>query len=133
MDFTLVFISVKGASSWLNALPLQEHGFALHKSAFLDVLALCYGWSPLRAPSLCACGVPFSVDHLLSCPKGGLPSLQHNDIRDLTASLLTKVCSQVIVEPELQLVCNLDEYPFATSNTQDGACLNVAMNGFWGD
>jgi len=48
------FASVKGASSWLTALPLQEHGFALHKSAFLDALALRYGWLPLRAPSLCA-------------------------------------------------------------------------------
>ena len=64
---------------------------------------------------------------MLSCPKGGLPTLRHNDIRDLTASLLTEVCSQVIVEPELQPVP--DEYPLATSNTH---CLDVAMNGFWG-
>ena len=25
-----------------------------------------------------------------------------------------------------------DEYSIATSNTQEGACLDVAMNGFWG-
>jgi len=48
------FASVKGVSSWLTALPLQEHGFALHQSAFLDALGLRYGWLPLRAPSLCA-------------------------------------------------------------------------------
>ena len=53
------FASVKGASSWLTALPLQEHGFSLHRSAFQDALALRYGWSPLRAPSLCACGSLF--------------------------------------------------------------------------
>ncbi len=29
----------KGASSWLAVLPLAEHGFALHKSAFHDALA----------------------------------------------------------------------------------------------
>jgi len=34
---------------------------------------------------LCACGTSFSVEHVLSCPKGGLPSLWHNEIRDLTA------------------------------------------------
>ena len=67
VDFALV----KGASSWLTALHLPEHGFALHKSAFLDALALCYGWLPLRAPLLCACDSLFSVDHVLSCPKGG--------------------------------------------------------------
>jgi len=104
----------------------------LHKSAFLDALALHYGWLPLRAPSLCACGSSFSVEHTLSCPKGGLPSLRHNDIRDLTASHLTEVYSQVIIEPELQPVDNPDEYSLATSNTQDGARLDVAINGFWG-
>jgi len=126
------FASVKGASSWLTTLPLQEHKFALHKSAFLDTLALRYGWLPLRAPSLFACGSSFSVEHTLSCPKGGLPSLRHNDIRDSTASLLTEVCSQVIAEPELQPVDNPDEYSLVTSNTQDGAHLDVGMNGFWG-
>ena len=34
----------KGASSWLVALPVQEHGFSLHKTAFHDALALRYGW-----------------------------------------------------------------------------------------
>ena len=82
--------------------PLQEHGFALHKSAFHDAVALRYGWSPQRTPAHCACGTSFSVEHALSCPKGGLPSIRHNEIRDLTATLLTEVCSQVAVEPELQ-------------------------------
>ena len=30
----------KGASSWLAALPIDEHGFALHKSPFRDALSL---------------------------------------------------------------------------------------------
>ena len=121
--------SVKGASNWLTTLPLNEHGFALHKSAFQDALALRYGWPPLRTPTLCACGVSFSVDHVLSCPKGGLPSLRHNEIRDLTATLLIEVCSQVCTEPELH---NPDEFHLSTSNNQEGARLDIAMNGFWG-
>ena len=35
----------KGASSWLTALPLEEYGFSLHKSAFRDAVALRYNWS----------------------------------------------------------------------------------------
>ena len=124
--------SVKRASNWLTTLPLNEHGFALHKSSFQDALALRYGWPPLRTPTLCACGASFSVDHVLSCPKGGLPSLRHNEIRDLTATLLTEVCSQVCTEPELQPVHKPDEFHLSTSNTQEGACLDIAMNGFWG-
>ena len=87
------FAPVKEASSWLTAFPIQEHRLALHKSALLNVLALHYGWMPLRAPSLCTCGSSFSMDHVLSCPKRGLPSLRHIDIRVLTPSLLTEVCS----------------------------------------
>ena len=47
----------KGSSSWLTALPVQEHGFSLHKTAFQDALALRYGWLPTRTPSgsLCMC------------------------------------------------------------------------------
>ena len=52
-----------GASSWLTSLPIQEFGFALHKGAFQDALALRYNWLPLRtigvgtgvgAPGACA-------------------------------------------------------------------------------
>ena len=62
----------KGSSTWLTALPLVEHGFALHKGAFHDALALRYGWTPYEMPSMCTCGSKFSVEHVLSCAKGGL-------------------------------------------------------------
>ena len=35
--------SKKGALSWLSALPVEEHGVALHKGAFSDALYLRYG------------------------------------------------------------------------------------------
>ena len=34
----------KGASIWLSSLPVQEHGFSLHRAAFHDALSLRYGW-----------------------------------------------------------------------------------------
>ena len=71
------------------------------------------------------------MEHALSCPKGGLPSIKHNEIRDLTAKLLTEVCSQVATEPELQPV-SPEEFSLSTANTQDGARLDIVMNGFWG-
>ena len=78
--------SEKGSSTWLTVLPLSEHGFALHKGAFHDALALRYGWTPNRLPSKCVCGDSFSVEHALSCAKGGFPSIRHNEIRDLPSS-----------------------------------------------
>ena len=122
---------VKGASTWLTVLPLTEHGFTLHKSAFHDALALRYGWTPSHLPSKCECGKSFNVEHALSCAKGGFPSLRHNEIRDITASLLTEVCSEVCVEPELQPVTS-DQLNGASANSQDGARLDVSANGVWG-
>ena len=37
----------------------------------------------------------------MSCKKGGFINVRHNDVRDLTACLLTKVCKDVSVEPLL--------------------------------
>ena len=34
----------KGASTWLSSLPIDDHGFALHKSAFRDALSLSPLW-----------------------------------------------------------------------------------------
>ena len=121
----------KGASSWLTALPIEEFGFALHMGAFHDALALRYNWLPLHTPSMCGCGAKFSMEHSLSCPKGGFPSLRHNEIRNLTANLLTEVCSDVCIEPDLQPITG-EVLTYATSNAQDGARLDIAANGFWG-
>ena len=108
-----------------------EHGFALHKGAFHDALALRYGWTPDRLPSNCACGASFSVEHALSCAKGGFPSIRHNEIPDLTATLLTEVCNDVCIEPELQPVTD-EQLTDSTANSRTGARLDIAANGVWG-
>ena len=41
-----------GSSSWLAALPIEEYGFSLHKSAFQDTLCLRYGWKPKFLPTI---------------------------------------------------------------------------------
>ena len=125
--------SEKGSSTWLTARrrPLKEYGFTLHKGAFRDALALRYDWTPDHLPSKCDCGAPFSIEHALSCAKGGFPSIRHNEIRDLTATLLTEVCNDVCVEPALQPVTD-EVLRGATANSQAGARLDIAANGFWG-
>ena len=65
--------SEKGASSWLNALPIARHGFALHKSAFRDAICLRYGWQPPLLPSHCICGSIYTVEHAINCQSGGFP------------------------------------------------------------
>lgn len=116
--------SEKGASSWLSALPIAEHGFALHKGTFRDALCLRYGWHPPHLPSHCVCGNHFSVEHALSCPRGGFPSIRHNEIRDITASLMNEVCHAVGTEPCLQPV-NGEQLHHRTANREEGARLDI--------
>ena len=49
----------------------------------------------------------------------------------MTANLLTEVCSDVCIEPDLQPVEG-EVLSGSSSNTQDGARLDIAANGFWG-
>ena len=44
----------------------------------------------------------FSIDHALTCKTGGFPAIRHNEVRDITASLLSEVCHGVTIEPHLQ-------------------------------
>ena len=77
------------------------------------------------------CGANFVVEHLLSCPRGGFPSLCHNEIKDLTATLLTEVCNDVKVEPDLREITT-ETMTRRTANTEDDARLDIAANGFRG-
>ena len=121
----------KGASTWLTALPIENHGFALHKAAFRDALSLRYGWALKNTPSHCSCGHTFGIAHAMSCPTGGYPSIRHNEIRDITASLLTKVCHSVSIEPHLQPIRG-ESLSHRTANTEDQSRLDIAVCGFWG-
>ena len=123
--------SEKGASSWLSVLPIDEHGFALHKGAFRDALCLRYGWRPQHLPSHCVCDHQFTVEHALSCSRGGFPSIRHNEIRDITADLLSEVCHNVGTEPCLQPVTG-EQLTYRTANREDDARLDVVAQSFWG-
>ena len=124
--------SEKGASSWLTALPITEHGFTLHKGAFRDALCLRYNWQPTHLPKSCVCSHSFTVDHALSCPTGGLPTVRHNELRDFTAQVMTEVCHNVCTEPPLQPLSG-EILSRATATTEDEAHLDISAQGFWGN
>ena len=111
-------------------LPLSDQDFCLHKGEFRDALCLRYGWSLINTPRLCNCGKTFTTDHAMVCHMGGFPTIRHNEIRDITASLLTEVCPNVAVEPHLQPLTG-ETFRLASTNTDDGARLDVRASGFW--
>ena len=118
------------SSGWLTNLPIAAHGFAMPKGEFRDALCLCFGWQVPNLPQTCVCGKSFTVQHAFSCPCSGFPSIRHNELCNLTAELLSEVCSDVSIEPALQ---PLDSEPlrYATANREDGARLDVVSRGFW--
>ena len=119
----------KGASTWLTALPIDEHGFALHKASFRDSLSLRYGWPLQNSPSHCSCGQPFSVEHALTCKTGGFPAVRHNEVRDITATLLTEVCHRVTTSPHLQPLSG-ESLSHRSAITEDTRCRNVWILGW---
>ena len=93
-----------GSFSWLTTLPLSEEGYDLTKQ----------------------CGEKFDLQHALSCKKGGFGSLQHNFVRNITSSVLSEVCKDVRVKPQLQ------PETFAPSTaTGNKVRLDVCARGFW--
>ena len=102
MKLAMDLAKEKGASSWLSVLPIDEFGFFLHKGAFQDAVALRYAWHLPNMPRACVCGKNLTVEHVFTCPTGGMPTLRHNDLRDLTADHTSEVCPNVCMEPELQ-------------------------------
>ncbi|CAM1325715.1 Uncharacterised protein at_DN1543 [Pycnogonum litorale] len=123
--------SEKGASSWLNTIPLSMFGFTLHTRAFRDGVYLRYGWRPANIHNICACGKENSVEHALSCLTGGYPILRHNEIRNNIASLLKAVCSDVCVEPTLQPLSG-ELLRTSSASIEDRARLDIAAGGLYG-
>ena len=120
---------MKGASSWLNTLPLQDEGYTLNKREFFDAVALRYRWGVKRLPNQCACGKKFDVDHAMNCTKGGFIHRRHDRIRDLVAEMVDDVAYDVSIEPPLQPLTG-ETLPHS-ANKEDEARLDIAARGFW--
>ena len=124
--------SERGASNWLTSLPIHEFGLCLHKSAFVDAISLRYGWHHSSTPTHCIFVVlplPCSMfSHVQA--GGGFLIIRHNDLRDLTAHLLTEVCHDERTEPDLQLLTG-ETLNHTSGNSSDGARFDI-VNGFCG-
>ena len=99
------------------------------KGDFRDALCLRYGWPLPYVSATCSCGAKFDPDHMLICKYGGYPTLRHNEIRDLTSSLLKEVCPSVSVEPRLQPITG--EQLRNSANQEDEARVDIKARGFW--
>ena len=77
-------------------------------------------WLQAHLPSHCVRGQHFTVEHTLSCPRGGFPSIRHNEIRNITADVMSEVCHSVGTEPSLQPITG-EQFEHRTANREDSA------------
>ena len=66
----------------------------------------------------------------MSCKKGGFVSIRHNDLRDLTAKMLSKTCSDIEIEPKLKPLTG-KEIDSRTADTRNEAGLDIRARGVW--
>ena len=56
--------------------------------------------------------------------------MTHDEIRDITASMLNKICKDVEIEPRLQPITG-EQMRYRTATSGDEARLDIKARGFW--
>ena len=81
-------------------------------------------------PSTCCCSAKIDVQHAMSSKRGGFVTIPHNDLRDLTANLLSNVYNDVEIELNLLPVTG-ENFSNKTANTCTEARLDIGSRRFW--
>ena len=117
-----------GVSIWLRVIPIKGNGFFLEKQTW-DAKRMRYNVSLERLPTLCVCGGSFNLQHALSCPKEGLVTTRHNELKNLTAEILGEICKNMVIDPLLATWTGEEFSKF--SNTSNQAIADVSAGGLW--
>ena len=131
---------MKETGAWLAVIPDRFSGTALSLQEWHDNLSLRYGKTPRGLPRKCdGCGAGFTVEHGLSCKKGGLVSIRHDDVHDEWAHLcgLALTSSRVTTEPLIHYGDGMGASLGGTTGNRNGNTLgeeargDVSAHGFW--
>ena len=88
----------------LSTIPNRFSGTELTREEWFDNVAIRYGKRPSNLPDQCdGCGAGLTLEHGLSCKKGGLVGIRHDDVRDEWAHLcsIALTDSRVVTEPAI--------------------------------
>ena len=96
---------------------------------FHDAICLRYNFALKLVARTCVCGEDYTINHCLTCKKGGYVILKHNSLRDFIAKILEEVCSDVEAEPPL-LPLTGEKLPKG-SITSPGARLDMSARDLW--
>ena len=91
-------------------MPNKLNVTLMSRDEWLDNTWLRYGFKPMGICSHCDGGAtPFTVEHGLSCKKGGLVSVRHDDVRDEAGALAGQALTtgKITYEPSISYGRNL--------------------------
>ena len=81
-------------------------------------------------PTSCPCGSKFDIQHSMSCRKGGFLYIRHNDLRDLTANMMSEVCKDTKIKSKLTPLSG-EELQCRASNSSNEARVGIRTRDFW--
>ena len=81
-------------------------------------------------PTSCPCGSKFDIQHSMSCRKDGFLQIRHNDLRDLEANIMSKVCKDIEIKSKLMPLSG-EDLRGRTSGNSNEARVDIRNRGFW--
>ena len=66
----------------------------------------------------------------MSCKKGGFVRIRHNDLRDITARIVSEICKDTEIEPKLLPLFG-EKLHERTTNRSNEASLDIRAREFW--
>jgi len=123
--------------SWLTITPNRMNGTLLSADEFRDSLRIRYGLVPLHLQQECdGCYQRFSVEHAMSCKKGGLITIRHDDVKGEWHQLCAQALTPSAVSDEPLIYSGRAVLREAQNNSTAEAVPpeyrgDVAAHGFW--
>ncbi len=121
--------------TWLTTMPICLNGTELSADEFRDSLRLRLGLVPLGIPDRCdGCGQRFSLGHAMTCKKGGLVLLRHNDVAAEWHHLCAQALSPSAVSNKPLIHSSRGGNGRAAAQGAEAPpdiCGDVAVHGFW--
>ena len=81
-------------------------------------------------PTSCPHGSKFDIQCIMSCKKGSFIYIQHIDLRDLTANMMSEMCKDTETRPISTLLSG-EELQGTASNNSNEARVDIRTQGFW--
>ena len=114
-----------GTGKFLLAIPHYLNGTILSANEWRDNLRLLYNLEPLDMPQHCdGCGARMTVEHALSCKKGGLVHIRHDDVANEWRWLCRCAFSHSRVEREPYIYSSVGRRERENANATTGTQAN---------